>query len=89
MTHPSPVSKISFPPIVVKFSGDQQSSIKEITDDLISNWKNQHGIDLILTARSSNNFIGIGMKKNGYWSCSRDTFLFLKSHVCELKMDRL
>jgi hypothetical protein len=35
----------------VKFSEDQQSSIKEITDDLISKWKNQHGIDLILTAR--------------------------------------
>jgi hypothetical protein len=51
MTHPSPISKISFPPIVVKFSGGQQPSIKEITDDLISKWKNQHGIDLILTAR--------------------------------------
>jgi hypothetical protein len=36
---------------MVKFSGDQQSSIKEITDELISKWKNQHGIDLILTAR--------------------------------------
>jgi hypothetical protein len=51
MTHPSSFSKISFPPIVVKFIGDQQSSIKEITDDLISSWKNQHGIDLVLTAR--------------------------------------
>ncbi|CAF2956154.1 unnamed protein product [Rotaria sp. Silwood2] len=51
MTHPTTTSKISFPPIVVKFIGEQQTSIKEITDDLISKWKNQHGIDLTITAR--------------------------------------
>ncbi|CAF4742888.1 unnamed protein product [Rotaria sp. Silwood1] len=51
MTHPTPDSKISFPPIVVKFIGEQQASIKEITDDLISKWKSQHGINLAITAR--------------------------------------
>ncbi|CAF1176840.1 unnamed protein product, partial [Rotaria magnacalcarata] len=51
VTHPAAYSKISFPPIVVKFKADQQASIKEITDDLILKWKNQHGIDLIITAR--------------------------------------
>ncbi|CAF3146257.1 unnamed protein product [Rotaria socialis] len=51
MTHPTTNSKISFPPIVVKFNSDQRASIKEITDDLISSWKNQHGIGLIITAR--------------------------------------
>ena len=51
MTHPNPVSKISFPPIIVKFNEVQSSSIKEITDDLVLNWKRQHGISLKLTAR--------------------------------------
>jgi hypothetical protein len=51
MTHPTTNTKISFPPIVVKFNGEQQTSIKDITDDLISKWKNQHGIDLAITAR--------------------------------------
>ena len=37
MTHPTANEKISFPPIVVKFHGEQQqSSIKEITDDFTS-----------------------------------------------------
>ena len=49
MTHLTTNSKISFPPIVVKFNGEQQTSIKEITDDVISKWKNQHGIDLTIT----------------------------------------
>ena len=52
MTHPATLNpKLSFPPIVVKFKGEQKASIKEITDDLISKWKVQHGIDLSLTAR--------------------------------------
>ncbi|CAF2155938.1 unnamed protein product [Rotaria magnacalcarata] len=33
--------------------GDQPASIKDITDDLISKWKNQRGIDLTITAHSS------------------------------------
>ncbi|CAF1076465.1 unnamed protein product, partial [Rotaria magnacalcarata] len=51
MTHRTTNLKIIFPPIIVKFKGDQQASIKDITDDLISKWKNQHGIDLTITAR--------------------------------------
>ncbi|CAF2828461.1 unnamed protein product [Rotaria sp. Silwood2] len=55
MTHPASYSKIIFPPIIVKFKGDQPASIKEITDDLTSKWKNQHGIDLTITARFESN----------------------------------
>ncbi len=51
ITHPTTNSNISFPPIIIKSKGDQQSSIKKITDDLILTWKNQHGIDLIITTR--------------------------------------
>jgi hypothetical protein len=51
MNHTSSNSKLSFPPIVVYFKGEQQTSIKEITDDLISKWKNQHGMELFLRAR--------------------------------------
>ncbi|CAF1249978.1 unnamed protein product [Rotaria sordida] len=51
MTHPATNLKISFPPIAVKFNSDQQNSIKDITDDLILKWKNQHGINLTITAR--------------------------------------
>lgn len=53
MTHPASNPKISFPPFIVKFQGNQQSSIKDITDDLVSKWKNQNGIDLMITARFS------------------------------------
>jgi hypothetical protein len=51
MTHPTTNLKMSFPPIVVKFNGEQKSSIKEITDELTLKWKKQHGIDLTITAR--------------------------------------
>ncbi|CAF0858230.1 unnamed protein product [Adineta steineri] len=51
MTHSYFNSKISFPPIIVKFKSEQKASIKEITDDLTSKWKTQHGIDLAITAR--------------------------------------
>ncbi|CAF3795997.1 unnamed protein product [Rotaria sp. Silwood1] len=51
MTDRTMNSKISFPAIAIKFKDKQKSSIKEITDDLISKWKNQHGIDLVITAR--------------------------------------
>ncbi|CAF3296298.1 unnamed protein product [Rotaria socialis] len=39
MTHRAVNLKIIFPPIVVKFKGDQQASFKDITDDVISKWK--------------------------------------------------
>ncbi|CAF0984041.1 unnamed protein product [Rotaria magnacalcarata] len=53
VTHRTANLKIIFSPIVVKFKGNQQQQalIKDITDDLISKWKNQHGIDLTITAR--------------------------------------
>ncbi|CAF3341205.1 unnamed protein product [Rotaria socialis] len=51
MTHRTTNLKIIFPPIIVKFKGDQQASIKDITDNLISKWKNQRGIDLTIAAR--------------------------------------
>lgn len=51
MTHPAPYSKTTFPPFILKFEESQQSSIKEITDELVTEWKKQHGIDLMLTAR--------------------------------------
>ena len=43
--------KIPFPLIFIKFIGEQLSSIKELRDDLIVKWKNQHRIDLIIIAR--------------------------------------
>ena len=51
MIHPASNSEISFPPFVIKFNREQQPSIKEITDDLISKWKTQQGIDLVITVR--------------------------------------
>ena len=51
MTHSTTNSKISFPPVVVKFGHEHQLSINEITDDLILKWKTQHGINLVITAR--------------------------------------
>lgn len=44
-------TKIVFPPFVFKFIGEQKATIKEITDELILGWKQQHGIDLCITAR--------------------------------------
>lgn len=44
-------TKISFSPFVLKFKADQKASIKEITDDLCTFWKQQHGSDLAITAR--------------------------------------
>ncbi|CAF1927044.1 unnamed protein product [Rotaria magnacalcarata] len=51
MTHQTNMSKISFPPIIIKFNVEQNFSVKEITDDLILKWKNHHGINLAITAR--------------------------------------
>ena len=53
MTHPSPDSnsKMSFPPIVIKFIGEQQAPIDEVTDELISILKSKHGINSAITAR--------------------------------------
>ena len=44
-------AKVSFPPFVLRFKADQHASIKEITDDLCSFWKHQHGSELAITAR--------------------------------------
>ncbi|CAF1555653.1 unnamed protein product, partial [Adineta ricciae] len=51
MIQPIGNSKISFPPIIVKFKSEQHASIKEITDDLTTKWNVQHGINLAITAR--------------------------------------
>ena len=44
-------TKIVFPPFVFKFIGEQKETIKELTDELSVGWKQQHGIDLCVTAR--------------------------------------
>ena len=51
MSHRSPSVKIAFPPVVVKFSGEKKATLKELTDDLTSSWKVQHGIELSINAR--------------------------------------
>lgn len=50
-SHSSEKKKIDFPPLIATFKGPQQATIRELADELISNWKNQHGIDLSITAR--------------------------------------
>lgn len=49
--YPEGGTRISFPPFVVTFVTEQKATIKEITDEFTTVWKQQHGFEVNITAR--------------------------------------